>query len=163
MKINAPKKIYYKKTTKKCDIVTYKGERFECRRAWCNCEQIISLYGSIIDIAKRIGIKPTKKFARRMKRNLHKQDSKFLTFTSNKKYKRMLKKIEKRMFRDVLIPLPRLDTPDGYDRRSIISSDIPVLSQEKYFIGVDVADVGGDKSSEFIIDTQTKKIMQLCQ
>lgn len=133
--------------------------KYQKNEAWFYCEQIISLYGHIIDLAKRIGIKPTKKFARRLKRNRHTEDKKFVTFTSNKRYKRMLKKIEKRMFRDVLIPLPLLDTPDGYDRRSLIFADIPVLSQEKYFIGVDVADVGGDKSSEFIIDTQTKKIM----
>ena len=61
---------------KKGDIVTYKGERFECRGAWCHCEPIISRYGRIIDLAKRIGVKPTKKFARRLKYNTMKRDNK---------------------------------------------------------------------------------------
>ena len=154
---------------RKGDIVTYKGERFECRGAWCHCEPIITRYGRIIDLAKRIGIKPTRKFARRLKANRHNEDPKFVTLPSHKRYKRMLKRLEKRMLRDASIPLPRLDTPmqDGCDRRSFIFAGLPVLSPEqlnkKYFIGVDVADVGGDKSSEFIIDTQTKKRRQLCQ
>lgn len=61
---------------RKGDIVTHKGERFECRGAWCHCEPIISRYGRIIDLAKRIGIKPTKKFSRRLKYNTMKRDNK---------------------------------------------------------------------------------------
>jgi len=148
---------------KKGDIVTYKGERFECRGAWCHCEPIISRYGRIIDLAKRIGIKPTKKFARRLKRNRHAEDPKFVTLPSHKQYKRMLKQIEKRILRETSIPLPRLDTPDGYHSGSLIFAGLPILSPElsnkKYFIGVDVADAGSDKSSETIIDTHTGKIV----
>jgi hypothetical protein len=77
----------------------------------------------------------------------------------------MLKQMEKRMLRDISIPLPRLDTPmqDGYYRGSLIFAGLPVLSPEqsnkKYFIGIDVAEAGSDKSSETIIDTRTSKVV----
>lgn len=152
---------------KKGDIVTYKGERFECRGAWCHCEPIISRHGRIIDLAKRIGIKPTKKFARRLKRNRHAEDPKFITTPSNRRYKKLIKYIQKRMMENIAIPMPRLDTPmqDGYKQgvSGLLFRGLPVLSPElsnkKYFIGIDAAEAGSDKSSETIIDTHTGKVV----
>lgn len=148
---------------RKGDMVFMNGVYYICKGITHDTEYLIGRFGRFLSLAQRIGIKPTKKLARRLKRNRHTEDPKFVTPPSHKQYKRMLKRIEKRMLRDISIPLPRLDTPDGYHRGSLIFAGLPVLypelSNKKYIIGVDVADVGGDKSSETIIDTHTGKIV----
>lgn len=148
------------------DVVMRNGVKYVCKDAWPDVNPIIRRFESILSLARRIGIKPTPKFARRLKMNHHAGDPKFIKTPSNRRYKKLLKDIKKRMMETISIPLPRLGTPiqDGYKRgESILFHGLPILAPEKYeksyYIGVDVAEAGSDKTSKTIIDTHTGKIV----
>lgn len=149
------------------DVVIRNGVKYVCKDAWPDVNPIIRRFEGILSLERRIGIKPTPKFARRLKMNRHAGDPKFIKTPSNRRYKKLIKDIQKRMMETIAIPMPRLDTPmqDGYKQgvSGLLFRGLPVLSPEqsnkKYFIGIDAAEVGSDKSSETIIDTHTGKVV----
>lgn len=58
------------------DVVMRNGVKYVCKDAWPDANPIIGRFEGILSLARRIGIKPTPKFARRLKYNTMKRDNK---------------------------------------------------------------------------------------
>ena len=58
------------------DVVMRNGVKYVCKDAWPDVNPIIRRFEGILSLARRIGIKPTQKFARRLKYNTMKRDNK---------------------------------------------------------------------------------------
>ena len=61
---------------RKGDMVFMNGVYYICKGITHDTEYLIERFDSFLSLAQRIGIKPTKKFSRRLKYNTMKRDNK---------------------------------------------------------------------------------------
>lgn len=88
-----------------------------------NMKYTHTIYGKMVRIAMLIGVKPTKRFQKRLRGVKHNGDPKFIKWKANKFFKRLLKYASKKMYDTAFV--------SKMDIRQFYMSGVGVLPPDK--------------------------------